>query len=182
MIAAMIRVLPLLLLLLLLPHQASAQPAIEISGGYTIARDPRDDLTLPAGWMAGVAVDLSHAIAAVADLSGQYKTVALVGSEARISVITVMAGVRASARIGSLTESVQVLAGVVRTSGSAFGATSMGRSFGIQPGFGVDVPLARRLSARGELDLRLIGSQPETGNRGYQYRAVAALVYRAKPR
>ncbi len=177
----MVRAL-LLLLLCLLPHPASAQPAIEISGGYAIARDPRDEVTLPAGWMAGVAMDLSHAISAVADLSGQAKTVPLIGSEARLSVITAMAGVRASARIGPLSESVQVLAGVIRTSGSAFGATTISQSLGIQPGVGLDYPLTSRLSARTQRDLRLIGSQPDAGNRGYQYRFAAGGVYRVNPR
>ena len=182
MIAAMVRALPLLLLLSLAPHPASAQPAIEVSGGYAIARDPRDDVTLPAGWIAGVALDRSRAIAIVAEVSGQYRTVPLVGSEARLSIHTVLGGTRASARIGAVTEFVQVLAGVLRTGGSAFGASTAGYSLAIQPGFGVDYPLTRQVSARGELDLRFLNSRQETGGRGYQYRAVAALVYRAKPR
>jgi len=69
------------------------------------------------------------------------------------------------------------LAGVVRTSGSAFGSTTSGQSIAVQPGAGIDYPLARTWSARAELDIRLIASQPDTTNGGHQYRFVAALVY-----
>ncbi len=179
MISAMVRLLPMLLLLSLLPRPAMAQPPIEVSGGFALARDPRDDITLPTGWTGGVAVDLTHALSAVADVSGQYKTVALVGSDAQLNVHTVMGGVRASARLGRLTEFAQVLVGDVRTAGSAFGATTVSHSLGIQPGVGLDVPLARALSVRAQLDLRLIRSQPDTTNSGYEYRFVAGLVYRA---
>ncbi len=179
MISAMVRLRPMLLLLSLLPRPAMAQPPIEVSGGFALARDPRDDITLPTGWMGGVAVDLTHALSAVVDVSGQYKTVALVGSDAQLNVHTVMGGVRASARLGRITEFAQVLVGVVRTAGSAFGSTTVNRSLGIQPGVGLDVPLARALSVRAQLDLRLIRSQPDTTNAGYEYRFVAGLVYRA---
>ena len=182
MISAMVRLLPMLLLLSLLPRPAMAQPPIEVSGGFALARDPRDDITLPTGWTGGVAVDLTHALSAVADVSGQYKTVALVGSDAQLNVHTVMGGIRASARLGRLTEFAQVLVGDVRTAGSAFGATTVSHSLGIQPGVGVDFPPASRLSARAQLDLRLIGSQPDAGNRGYQYRFAAGVVYRVNPR
>jgi hypothetical protein len=178
----MVRALPMVLLLFLLPRPASAQVSAEVSGGYSIARDPRDDVTLPAGWMAGAAVGLPHALSAVADISGQYKTIALLGSDAKLSVHTVMGGIRASARIGRLTEFGQVLAGVVRTSGSAFGSTTVNRALGVQPGAGVDYRLSRRFAARAELDVRLIRSQPDENNSGYQVRFVAGLVYRVNPR
>ena len=182
MIPAMIRTLPMLLLVCLLPRPAMAQPPIELSGGFALARDPRDDITLPTGWMGGVAVDLTHALSAVADVSGQYKTVALAGSDAQLSVHTVMGGVRASARLGRITEFAQVLVGDVRTAGSAFGATTVSHSLGIQPGVGVDYSLVSRFSARAQLDLRLIRSQPDAANRGYEYRFTAGVVYRVNPR
>jgi hypothetical protein len=178
----MVRALPIVLLLCLLPCSASAQPSVEVSGGYSLARDPRDDVTLPAGWMLGATVGLTHSLSAVADVSGQYKTIALVESDARLSVHTVMGGVRASARIGRLTEFGQALVGTVRVSGSAFGSTTSSHSLGIQPGAGVDYPLGRSFAARAELDVRLIRSQADTNNSGYQFRFVAGLVYRMNPR
>ena len=176
MIAAM-RALLIVLLLLLAPPSAAAQD-VEIAGGYSLARDPRDAVTLPAGWMAGAAFDLSHIVSVVADASGQYKTVELFDTSARLRVHTLMGGVRAAVGVGKLREFGQVLAGVVQTSGSAFGATTTYRALGIQPGVGIDYPLTRRWAARAELDIRLIASQPDAQNGGHQYRLVAGLVRR----
>jgi hypothetical protein len=72
--------------------------------------------------------------------------------------------------------------GDVRVAGSAFGATTISHSLEAQPGVGLDYPLTSRLSARAQLHLRLIGSQPDAGNRGYQYRFAAGGVYRVNPR
>ena len=66
----------------------------------------------------------------------------------------------------------------MRGSGSAFGSTTSSRSLGIQPGVGVDYPLAHAWAARAELDFRVILSPPDTSGTS-QYRFVAALVYRA---
>src|SRR3954452_3990933 len=151
---------PLVVLLLCLPRAADAQ-AFEISGGYSIARDPRDQVTLPSGWMAGAAIGLRPAFSLVADASGQYKTVALFSGEARLRVHTVMGGVRAAARIGKLTEFAQVLIGVVRTSGSAFGETTSGQSLSVQPGIGVDYPRDTPWAARAQFDVRLIQRQAD---------------------
>jgi hypothetical protein len=182
MIAAMRRLLTTVLLLAALPRAARAQRPVELSGGYSLAHDPRDEVTLPAGWIAGAAVALTPALSAVADVSGQYQTIALVDAEARLTLLAVMGGVRASARIGPLTEFVQILAGSVRATGSAFGATTSGRSAAIQPGGGVDYPLARAWAVRAEVDLRLLRSQPDATNGGRQARFAAALVYRTQVR
>src|SRR3954469_12848083 len=180
-IAAMRRAWPLLLLLLCPPRFAAAQ-TLEITGGYSLARDPRDQVTLPSGWMAGAAIGLTPAFSLVADASGQYRTVALFNADARLRVHTVMGGVRAAVRVGKLTEFGQVLIGVVRTSGSAFGATTTGRSLGVQPGVGIDYPLAARWAARAQLDVRLIRRQADATNGGRQYRFVAGLTRRSRPR
>lgn len=184
MIAAMARALTIVLLVGLLPRHASAQAArpLDVWGGYSLAHDPRDEVTLPAGWVAGAAIGVTPWLSVVGDVSGQYKTVVLLVSEAQISVHTAMGGARASARIGRLIEFGQLLAGAVRTSGSAFGATNVNRSLGIQPGVGADYPLTRRFNARAELDIRLMRSQPDTANGGYEYRFAAGLVYRLVPR
>jgi hypothetical protein len=181
MIAAMRRGWPVVLLLALFPCPVHAQTVFEVSGGYSLAHDPRDAVTLPAGWFAGAAIRLTSALSAVADVSGQYATIPLFESDARVTAHGVLGGLRLSARLGRITEFGQVLAGVVRTSGSAFGSTTSGQSLGVQPGAGIDYPLARTWSARAELDIRLIASQPDATNGGHQYRFVAALVY-ANPR
>ena len=87
MIAAMLRAWPIALLLGLAARaRASRRPPFEISGGYSLARDPRDAVTLPAGWIAGAALGLTPAFSVVADVSGQYKTIALFGSEGRLTL------------------------------------------------------------------------------------------------
>jgi hypothetical protein len=182
MIAAMVRLLPLALLLCLLPRPARAQVPVEVSGGYSLAHDSRDIVLLPAGWAAGAAVAITPIFSAVADVSGQYATITLVDADVKLSVLTAMGGVRASGRLGAFTEFGQILFGVVRTTGSAFGSTATARSFGIQPGVGLDYPLARRWAARGELDIRVIGDQPNANNSGYELRFVAGLVYHVRPR
>jgi len=179
MIPAMRRAIPMLLLLLM-PRQAMAQAPFEVSGGYALAHDTRDQVTLPAGWIAGAAIALTPAFAAVADVSGQYKTVALLNADARLRVHTVMAGVRGSARLGRLTEFGQILTGVVRTSGSAFGSTTTVHAIGVQPGAGVDYPLTPSWAARAELDVRLIAAQQDAQNAGTQLRFAACLVYRRR--
>lgn len=171
------RAFSIVLLLALLPQQAAAQKPFEISGGYAPVHDLRDEVTLPAGWMAGAALDLTPAFSVVADFSGQYKTISLFTGDARLSVLSAMGGMRASARVGPLTEFGQVLAGVVRTSGSAYGSTTTGSSFGVQPGVGIDYPQTGRWGARAELDVRLLTAQTDGQNNGWQFRFVAALVY-----
>ena len=155
----------------------------EIIGGYALARDPRDEVTLPSGWMAGAAIALTPAFSVVADASGQYTTVALFTGDLSLRVHTVMGGVRAAARLGKLTEFGQVLIGVVRTSGSAFGATTTGQSLGVQPGHRHRLSAgAHRWAARAQLDVRLIRRQAEATNGGLQYRFVAGLAHHFRNR
>lgn len=112
----MMRTLSLLLLIALLPRPAAAQSGrgLEISAGYSFVRDPKNDISLPSGWMVGAALPVSGWLSAVADVSGNRKTVSAFGSDLDFGVHAAMAGVRASARVGKLTEFAQVLAGVVR--------------------------------------------------------------------
>ena len=180
MIAGMIRRPAIVALLCLLSRPAAAQTftPLEVSGGYSFVRDPRNDISLPLGWMAGGGVTLTDWLSAVADVSGSNKTISAFGSDVRINVHTAMAGVRGSVRVGRLTEFAQVVVGVVRGSGTAFGFTSTTNAFGVQPGFGVDYPLNQRLAGRAQFDVRFIHSQPDGNDPGYEYRFVAAIVYR----
>ena len=180
MIAGMRRAWPIVLLLVV-PRSAAAQ-TFEIAGGYAMAHDSRDGVTLPAGWMAGAAIDLTRIFSIVADVSGQYKTIALFNADARLRVHTVMGGLRATGRLGVAREFGQALAGVVQADGSAFGSTSSSRSFAVQPGAGIDYPLTRAWAARAELDVRLIAAQPDGQNSTAQYRFVAGLVRRFESR
>jgi hypothetical protein len=164
------------------PWPASAQgphPA-EIFGGYAFAHDALNNVSLPAGWLAGGAFGVNGWLWAVVDVSGGYKTIDAFGSDIRLSAHAVMFGVRASARIGRLTEFGELLAGVVRGSGAAFGFTDTTNAIALQPGVGVDFPVGPRVAARAELGARLIRSKPGGNEAGYEYRFSAALVYRLR--
>jgi hypothetical protein len=166
----------------MLPSPAAAQAShpVEIFGGYAFAHDPTNYISLPAGWLAGAAIGVNGWLAAVVDVSSGHTTIEAFGSGVRLSADAVMIGGRASARLGRLTEFGQLLAGVVRGSGTAFGFTDTTNAFTLQPGVGLDYPLSDRVAARGQLDVRFIQNQPNGNEAGYEYRFSAALVYRIR--
>ena len=159
---------------------AAQTPAAEIFGGYSFVHDPKNDVSLSAGWIAGGALRLSDWLSAVADASGGYSTEDAFGARVRLSAHALLFGARAGARIGRLAEFAQLLAGVVRGSGTAFGFPEATNAFALQPGAGVDYPIARRLAARGQIDVRFIRNKPNGNEAGYEYRFAAALVYRLR--
>src|SRR5262245_35165225 len=99
------------------PASAQSARAWDVYVGYAYLRESTEDLSLPAGWVASAAFHLNRWFAIVADAGGNYKTVPLVGSDLRVSAHSVMAGGRASAKLGSLVEFVQIVAGPLYTHG-----------------------------------------------------------------
>jgi hypothetical protein len=177
----MIRGAAIVSMLLCWSAPASAQTrAVELFGGYAFVHDAKNDVSLPTGWLAGGALQIAGFLSAVADVSGGYDTEEAFGADLRVRAHGVFGGGRAAARLGRLTEFAQLLAGLVRGSGSAFGFTDTTTAFALQPGVGVDFPLADRLAARGQLDVRFIRNQPNGNEAGYEYRFSAALVYRIR--
>src|SRR5438552_18736266 len=83
------------------PASASAQTSrpVEIFGGYAFAHDALNNVSLPAGWLAGGAVGLNGWLSAVVDVSGGYQTIDAYGTDIRLSAHAAMFGARASARI-----------------------------------------------------------------------------------
>jgi hypothetical protein len=160
---------------------AAAQPrGVEIAGGYTFVHDAKNDISLPAGWIAGAAIAITSWLAAAADASGSYKTENAFGAELRFSTHAIVGGGRVHAKLGRATEFAQLLAGIVRGSGTGFGFTDTTNAFVVQPGVGLDYPLRDRLAARGQLDVRFIRNQPKGNEAGYEYRFSAAVVYRIR--
>ena len=162
------------------PAAAQTLRPVEIFGGYAFVHDPKNDVSLPAGWTVGTALRLSDWLSAVADASGGYRTEDAFGARVRLSAHALLVGARTSAHIGRLDEFAQLLAGVVRGSGTAFGFTETTNAFALQPGAGIDCPIARRLAARGEIDVRFIRNKPNGNEAGYEYRFAAVLVYRLR--
>jgi opacity protein-like surface antigen len=169
----------ILLAMACLPRALSAQaPAtLEVSGGYAFVRDPRMDLDLPAGWAVGAAARVNTWLSAVGDVSGSHTTISTLVGDLQFSVHAFMFGGRASARIGPFVEFGQVLVGAVRASGSAFGEITSGTHLGWQVGGGLDYPVTRKWSVRGQADFRW-----NRGEQGadtlLQLRGVAGVAYR----
>jgi hypothetical protein len=176
----MIRLAALACLLLCSVPAAAQTRSAEVFGGYTFVHDAKNDISLPAGWIAGGALPIAGWLSAVADVSGSYRTEEAFGEALQMRAHGVFGGARASARLGRLTEFAQLLAGIVRGSGTAFGFTETTNAFTTQPGVGVDYPLTDRMSARGQLDVRFIRNQPDGNEAGYEYRFSAAVVYRIR--
>ena len=141
-----------------------------------MTRDATSDVNFPVGWSAGTAVRITPWASAVVKAGGSRRTIPTVIGDLKLGMQTVMAGGRASVRIGRAEEFGQVLAGVVRATGSAFGTSSSSTHAGVQAGAGVDYPLTRRLAARGQLDFRLVDGRG-LESRGHQYRFATSIVY-----
>src|SRR5262245_22465883 len=122
-----------------LPVRASAQStrAWEIAGGYQTVDDSLDRVTL-RGWTADAAVRLMPWLSAVGETGAARRTV----FEIELRQFALLGGARAAARIGPLTEFVQLVAGLSRSGSTVLGESqNESNAFALQPGIGVDVPL-----------------------------------------
>jgi hypothetical protein len=154
------------------PTAAQTIASWELSGGYSYLQDSPDRTSLPAGWMIGAALALSSWLAAVVDVSRHAHTI----GDIELSMAAVLAGARASAKVGPFAEFGQLVVGPARASSSVVGSTSANTRFALQPGAGIEYPFATALGARLQIDFRSIpGGGP--GPR-HDFRFVAALVYR----
>jgi hypothetical protein len=158
------------------PQVTLAQRAWDLAGGYTYLQDPPDRTNFPAGWMAGVDVAVTDWLSAVVDVSRHWESTL----DIDLSASAMTGGLRASARVGRLTEFAQLLAGVAHSSSTVVGVTSSQNNLTIQPGGGVEYPSGRRVAARFEFDYRGIagGIGPPIADPRHQFRFVWALVYR----
>ena len=165
---------------------AQSERPMEIYAGYSYLDDPsnavlaittRDD-QFRVGWAAGLAWPIGTWLSAVGEASGHYKRKTSFDDDVHVSFHACMGGPRVSARVGRLTEFAQLLAGATHAHASAFGIDVGVTAFSLQPGGGVDYPIASRLSARLELDYRWLRQSAEGRAHASQFRAVAAIVYR----
>src|SRR6266542_3502643 len=110
------------------PAHAQAFRLADVSGGYAFLNDPHSQTAFRLGWIAGAALTMTSWLSAVGEVSGNHATVEGFGSDTRLSIHSAMAGARASAHVGRLTEFFQLVAGVARGSGSRFGVTDANRA------------------------------------------------------
>jgi len=162
-------------MLLLLTRPLAAQTPWAVAGGYSYLQDPPDRIDFPAGWIATASVALKPWLSVVGDVSGHKET----ALDIDFATFAVLGGARASASIGRLTEFGQLLAGVVRSTSTVVGITSSDHHPAIQPGAGVDYPIARRLAARLQIDYRAIrgGAVSPAPDPRHQLRYSVLLVY-----
>jgi hypothetical protein len=158
------------------PAGAETWTPREVSGGYVFLNDSDNQIRLPAGWMAGVALRLTDRLSAVGEGGISTRTTTTFGSEIRLKVGTVLGGVRAEARLGRFTEFGQVLAGVVLGSATGFGITSTNTAFGLQPGAGLDYPLGARVAGRVQADVRFISGGSNDSTPGHEIRFLVGVV------
>ncbi len=146
-------------------------PKFQVSGGYAFLHDLGDEgQSLPLGWDASVAANLTDSFGVVGDLGGNYK------SEAGVSfnVHSFLGGVRYSFRREGLTPYVEGLAGMVRGGASSGGVSASSWDFGVQAGGGLNYRVKDNLSLRGGVDFRNIFIE---GGSSQQFRLVVGVTF-----
>jgi outer membrane protein with beta-barrel domain len=163
-------------MVLLVPMSASAQTSHvwEISGGYSYLQDSPDRTNLPAGFAIGAGIGINRWLSAVVDVSRNSHTV----FDIDLTTFAILAGVRASAKIGRVLEFGQLVAGRAHASSTVVGVTSRDAGFALQPGAGLDYPAGGRFSGRLQVDFRSIGGGGFGKDPRHDFRFVAAVVYR----
>jgi opacity protein-like surface antigen len=152
---------------------AQAAPAAEFSAGWRLLNIPdafgEDSQTLPLGWYADLAGNLSRSLAVVGEVSGNYKNfdesttvgTTTVNLNASLNVHTFLGGVRFNARQNpSFTPFAQALFGLALVGGDAEVQTTIaGRTFSASQSVsdtdfafdasgGVNINLSATLAAR----------------------------------
>lgn len=158
------------------PAMAQVTPGVEVALGYSYLRDNEIDESFPLGWYADIAGNLSDTLALVGEVGGNYKTVSDDVDEEldiKLSVHTLMGGVRLSHRGDGATLFAQVLAGGARASVKFLGESDSVTDFALQPGVGIEFGgggTRLRIGA----DYRKIFSEGESAT---QWRATAGVVF-----
>ena len=170
----------LLVIVLGLPRPVAAQeaPKAEISGGYEmlhLGNFGDETQTLPKGWYADIAGNLTRSVGLVFQVSGSYKTVqetitnegVTVSATAHVRAYQFLGGIRINARPNkTVTPFGQFLVGAFRLSGEAsVTATQNGETvfqqdsssnsstnLAVQAGGGFNVLLTRRVGVRAGAD------------------------------
>jgi Outer membrane protein beta-barrel domain len=142
---------------ILLASPAAAQDARwELSAAYDFTRDWTGDINFPMGWNVGGAYAITPWLSAAGEVGASRKNIPIAGDDVHLNLQTYLAGLRARRPAGRLIEFGQVLAGAADASGEVFGVTSGSTHFAVQAGAGLDYGLSRRLSARAQIDFRIV--------------------------
>jgi hypothetical protein len=155
---------------------AQAQQHGDFAFGYVMMKE--NGATLPLGIAISDAYRLGNKVDLVGEFAYASGDVNLLITKVDVSILTGLAGVRLSggSRYGDSVRGFgQVLVGVVRASGSVGPLVSGSSSgLGIQPGFGVDVPLTRTMAIRPQMDV-LLGRLEGEWTTDYRFGAHAVV-------
>jgi opacity protein-like surface antigen len=176
--------LMLVLLIVAVAAPAMAQtPSVEIGVGYSYLRDEEIDESLPLGWYADIAGNISDSIGLVGEVGGNYKTISDddpdLDLDVKLSVHTAMGGVRLTRRGDGANIYLQVLAGAARGTVKFQGVSESTTDFAVQPGVGIEFRVGDSMRLRIGGDYRKIFSE---GEKATQWRATAGLVFRSGQR
>jgi hypothetical protein len=159
------------------PAMAQVTPSVEIGVGYAYLRDEEIDENFPLGWYADIAGNLSDSLGVVGEVSGSYKTISDddpdLDLDIKLSVHSLMGGLRLSRRGDGANLYLQVLAGGARASVSFEGESESVTDFAVQPGVGLEFG-AGGARLRIGADYRRIFSEGESAT---QWRATAGIVF-----
>jgi len=139
--------------------QSSVPRQYEWFGGYSFYRDQSDSHSFPAGWALSVGRPVRPDIDVVGSISSSHKSESLFGVNVTTSnMYTFAAGPKYARRTGSATAFGQVLVGIATMRTSAFGVSDSSTGFALQPGAGVDIPIAKTLAVRLGFDVETVRS------------------------
>lgn len=164
------------------PRAAAAQePKIEAGAGAAVVRDSKNSVNL-RGWYAEGSYRIRPGISIVVEGSSTWRTLTIYAGDfavdrVKLSVDSVMAGARLSTRLWKVREFAQVLAGRLSGSGSDTSFVDVTPHVVVQPGLGLDIPLAQRLALRIELDARYISVDGRGNQNGVQFRLASGFAY-----
>jgi hypothetical protein len=160
------------------PAAAQTARPLHVSAGYVYVSDPSVDVTFTRGWSVSGSKNVNDWLGLVATYDDSRKTIPTVAGDLRLGMRAWLAGPQVSAKLGRATEFGQVLVGLVRATGGAFGVDEAGDYTGVQAGAGIDYPIFPKVAFRLELDYRTFLNR--SSNLGHQIRALAGVTYTLK--
>jgi len=156
---------------------ASPVVAAEYTGsvyaGYSLLNDTDLKETFTKGLVADVAFNVTDSVSVPVEFSWHTKSVDFLGfGLADVTYKTYMGGLRLGGSVYT-----QVLAGGASASGHVLGLdTGSTTKFALQPGVGIDLPVAEKISVRVGGDYRIIFSNETNTDNLKQWRGHAGIV------
>jgi len=143
------------------PAFAQKASAGDLAVGYDILHD--SGTTFPLGWVVAYGGNVSRTTALVAEASGSYKSLNVLGTSVSLSEHAFLGGVRFKGGSRNVTGFGQALVGLARLGAGVLGTSASANTLCIQPGAGVDIRLSGAAAFRIQGDYRFLHSS-SSGN------------------